>query len=62
MQPSEVRKLREKLKLSIQELADALECTVRSVQMWESGERNIPGPARVALRFMLQAKRSTLRE
>jgi putative transcriptional regulator len=62
MQPSEVRKTREKLGLSTQELADALECTVRSVQMWESGERNIPGPARVALRFMLQAKRSTLRE
>ena len=56
MTPAEVpRRSREALGLTTRELADALECTCRTVQMWEAGDRNAPGPARVALRFMLQA-------
>jgi len=57
MHPSAVTAARERLGLTRAQLAAALECTVRAVQTWESGERNIPGPARVALRLMLQASR-----
>ena len=55
MTPAEVRAARERLGLTTQQLATALECTVRAVQQWESGVRNVPGPARVAIAFMLQA-------
>lgn len=55
MAPAEIRAAREKLGVTTQQLAEALECTVRAVQMWEAGERNVPGPARVAIRLMLQA-------
>ena len=55
MTPAEVRAARERLGLTTQQLAAALECTVRAVQQWESGMRNVPGPARVAIAFMLQA-------
>lgn len=55
MSPAEVRAAREALGLTQLALAAALECTPRSVQMWEAGDRNVPGPARVALRLMLQA-------
>ena len=53
MTPAEVRVARERLGMTTQQLAAALECTVRAVQQWESGARNVPGPARVALRLML---------
>jgi DNA-binding transcriptional regulator YiaG len=55
VQPAEVRAARERLGLTTQQLATALECTVRAVQQWESGARNVAGPARVAIAFMLQA-------
>ncbi len=51
--PAEVRAAREKLGFTTRELADALECTLRTVQMWEAGDRNVPGPARVALRLLM---------
>jgi DNA-binding transcriptional regulator YiaG len=51
--PADVRAARERLGMTTQQLAEALECTVRTVQFWESGERNVPGPARVAMRLML---------
>ena len=55
MSPADVRAARERLGMTTQQLAEALECTVRTVQFWESGERNVPGPARVAMRLMLHA-------
>jgi DNA-binding transcriptional regulator YiaG len=58
MTPAEVRAARERLGLSTQQLAAALECTVRAVQQGESGVRNVPGPARVAIAFMLQVRAS----
>jgi DNA-binding transcriptional regulator YiaG len=57
MTPREVRAAREALGLTQQALAEALECAPRTVQMWEAGDRNVPGPARVALAFMLRAPR-----
>jgi DNA-binding transcriptional regulator YiaG len=40
------------------ELADALESDIRTVRRWENGEREIPGPVRVALRLMVGAPAS----
>lgn len=53
MSPAEFRAAREHLGLSTAEMARLLEVTVRAVQMWEHGDRAVPGPVRVALRFML---------
>jgi DNA-binding transcriptional regulator YiaG len=52
MTPAEFRAARERLGLTQTALAAALEVTLRAVQMWEAGDRAIPGPARVALRLM----------
>ena len=62
MTPAEVRAARERLGLTTQQLATALECTVRAVQQWESGVRNVPGPARVALRMMVTLNCSVIRQ
>ena len=61
MTPAEVRAIRERLGLTTQQLAAALECTVRAIQQWESGARNVPGPARVALRLMVTLNCSVIR-
>ena len=53
MQPAELRAARASLGMTQSELAAALEVDLRTVQKWEGAERAIPGPARVALRFML---------
>ncbi|HQT65811.1 MAG TPA: helix-turn-helix transcriptional regulator [Acidocella sp.] len=34
------------------ELAAALESDARTIRRWENGEREIPGPVRVAVRLM----------
>lgn len=57
MAPADVRRARQRLGLTVRELAAALECTPRAVEAWEAGERNVPGPARVALRLMLERLR-----
>jgi DNA-binding transcriptional regulator YiaG len=54
MSPADVAAVRERLGMTRQQFADALECTLRTVQMWEAGDRGVPGPARVAMRLMLQ--------
>lgn len=60
MTPDDIRGARLRLGLTQQGLADALELegpyakdTVRS---WESGKRPISGPARVAIRMMVQMR------
>lgn len=55
MSPADVAAVRERLGMTRQQFADALECTLRTVQMWEAGDRGVPGPARVAMRLMLHA-------
>jgi len=59
MTPAELRAARTALGLSQRELAERLEVTIRALQMWEAGERAIPGPARVALRLMLAPRRGS---
>lgn len=61
MAPAELKDARKRLGLTQQAIADALEVTLRTVQMWEGGTRAVPGPARVALRLMLQAPRQKSR-
>jgi len=34
----------------------ALETDLRTVQRWEAGDRAVPGPARVALRLLLERR------
>lgn len=53
MSPAEFRAARERLGLSLDGMAQALEVTKRAVAFWEDGERAISGPVRVALRLML---------
>ena len=55
MSPTEFREARKALGKTQAAMADALEVTLRAVQWWEAGDREVPGPARVALRLMLQA-------
>jgi DNA-binding transcriptional regulator YiaG len=58
MTPAEVRAAREALGLSTKQLAAAMDCTQRWVQQWESGERPMPGVAKLALAFMLRTPRA----
>jgi DNA-binding transcriptional regulator YiaG len=55
--PDEIRLARESLGLSQQQLAEAL-CMkndgARRIRAWEHGEREITGPASVAIRLMIQ--------
>ena len=52
------RRCREALGLSQAEIAAALNVSGgRTVRKWETGERAIPGPAWVALRYMLREHR-----
>lgn len=56
MTPDDFREARRKLGLTASKLATALELGAdggRTVRRWEHGERGIPGPVAVALRYML---------
>jgi DNA-binding transcriptional regulator YiaG len=55
--PDEIRLARESLGLSQQGLADALSMGTdgaRRVRAWEKGDREITGPASVAIRLMVE--------
>lgn len=54
MDAADFRTARERLGMTQQEIANALEVTLRAVQFWEAGARAIPGPVKVALRLMLR--------
>jgi DNA-binding transcriptional regulator YiaG len=58
MSPVEIRAARLALGLSTKQLAAVMEITQRWVQQWESGDRPIPGPARLAMAFMLRTPRA----
>lgn len=49
MKPTDLRRIREQLGLTQQQLADALQTTRVSVARYEAGMRRIPGMVRVAL-------------
>jgi DNA-binding transcriptional regulator YiaG len=57
MTADEVIAARGALGMTRAEFAAALKATVRTVQAWEIGTRNIPGPAQVAIGFLLQQHR-----
>jgi len=56
--PALLRRCREALLMSQAELAAALYLRGggRTVRLWEAGDRGVPGPAWVALRFMLRER------
>lgn len=54
-----VRKIREKLKLSRQDFADSFGFSIRTVQHWEQGDRHPHGPARILL-LLLQREPTTI--
>jgi DNA-binding transcriptional regulator YiaG len=55
MTGAEFKAARVAMGLTREQLAEALESDFRTIRRWENEERAIPGPARVALRLMLQA-------
>jgi DNA-binding transcriptional regulator YiaG len=58
MTPAEIRAAREALGMTQEGMARALLVTPRAVQMWEAGDRTVPGPAIVALGLMLRVPRA----
>ena len=60
MTPQEFKEARRTLGLSASKLAQALKVSDgRTIRRWEAGDRDIPGPAIVAINFMLKAKRKS---
>lgn len=58
MTPHEFRKSRHALGLSTAKLAKLFQVSSgRTVRRWEAGDRNIPGPAKVLLRWLVNGKR-----
>lgn len=56
MTPGDLKEARRKLGLSTAALARALRLGAqgaRTVRRWEAGDSSIPGPAQVAIEFML---------
>jgi len=55
MTPQEFKEARQTLGLSAKGMAKALMVSSgRTIRRWESGQRDIPGPAIVAIRYMLK--------
>lgn len=60
MTPSEFREGRLTLGLSQSQLARLfLVSSARTIRRWETGERDIPGPAVVLMRWLITSKRPT---
>ncbi len=58
MTPSEFRAIRHSLGLSTQRLARLLEVSDgRTIRRWEAGDRDIPGPAKVVMRWLSTGKK-----
>ena len=61
MTPSEFKTSRKALGLSAQRCAMLFKISDgRTVRRWESGERDIPGPAKVLMRWLATGKRPKL--
>lgn len=58
MNPDQVKAARKALGMTQQQLADALELSgenaAATIRSWESGRRPISGPARVAIRLLVE--------
>lgn len=53
MKPTELRKIRERLKMTQQQLASSLGVTSNTVARWERGERKIPKIAKLAVDYVV---------
>ncbi len=63
MTPAEFKEARHALGLSAAKLAKLLRVSSgRTVQRWESGERDIPGPAQVLLRALVSGELPKVQE
>lgn len=63
MTPDDFRKARRKLGLSQAQVAALLEvASDRTVRRWEDGEREIPGPAAVLMRWLAWGKKPAVPE
>lgn len=49
MAPAQLKAYRQQLGLTQSGLAALLRCDARTVRKWEAGDREIPGPAEVAV-------------
>jgi len=64
MTPEQFKRARRVLGLSAKGMAEALgmgPTSGRTIRRWERGDRDIPGPAIVAVRYMLKEKTSVER-
>ncbi len=68
IRPHELRVIRKELGLTQAQLGEALLLDAaatgtadRTISLWESGRRKVPGPAAVAIGFMLSIARGELR-
>lgn len=57
MTAAELKQAQVTLGLTNQQLADALKVSLRAVEMWRQGARQIPGPVEVAITLMLNQPR-----
>ena len=61
MTPADFRKIRHSLNLSTERLARLLEISSgRTIRRWEAGDRDIPGPAKVLMRWLHTGKKPKL--
>jgi len=58
MTPEELKKIRERLGLSIRQMSEILDTPYRTYQDWELGNRRIPGICEVAIRCLLTSKKA----
>ena len=60
IKPPEIRRVREKLKVSQNEFALMIGVSVRTLQNWEQGRRKPEGPAKALLRIASKNPRAVL--
>ncbi len=58
MTAKELKKIRERLGLSIRQMSEILDTPYRTYQDWELGNRRIPGICEVAVRCLLTSKKA----
>ncbi len=58
MTPEELKKIRERLGLSIRQMSEILDTPYRTYQDWELGNRRIPGICEVAIMCLITSKKA----
>jgi DNA-binding XRE family transcriptional regulator len=57
MTPAELKTARKALGLTQEEMGLTLEVDPRTVRRWEAGPQAVPGPVKVAVKFMIKGKK-----